>query len=243
MSSACPTATATASREQWSAGACLARHRHEHAYVALVLGGGYTEAGDRGRLRLGAGTAAFHAPFEAHHNRFGSAGAQILNLRLPGWFEWPAPFARVLDPDRVARIAETDAPEAIACLNEMLTPASGAAGHWVDEMAAAILTDPNLCLEAWARVRGLAPETASRAFRREYGVSARRFRSDIRAQRALRRVLLGSQPLAEVASDTGFADQAHMTRGICRLTGRPPGAWRGSAPPARGVPRDSHRTR
>jgi len=241
MSSTCP--IATASREQWPAGACLPRHRHEHAYVAIVLGGGYTEAGDRGRLRLSAGTAVFHAPFEAHHNQFGSGGAEILNLRLPGWLDWPAPSARVLDPDRVVRIAETDAPQAIACLNEMLTPEPSAPAHWVDEMAAAILTDPGLCLEAWARARGLAPETASRAFRRVFGVSARTFRSDIRAQRALQRVLLGRQALAEVATDTGFADQAHMTRGICRLTGRPPGAWRGSPRAERSGPMGSHRTR
>lgn len=229
---------ATASREHWLPGACLPRHRHEHAYVAIVLDGGYTEAGDRGRLRLSAGTAVLHAPFEAHHNTFGPAGAQILNLRLPGWFDWPAACARVLDPDRVARIAETDAPQAVACLQEMLTAHSSAPAHWVDEMAAAICVDPAICLEGWARSRGLAPETASRAFRRTFGVTARRFRSDIRAQRALQRVVLGRQPLAEVATDTGFADQAHMTRGICRLTGRPPGAWRGSAPAARPVPRD-----
>jgi AraC-like DNA-binding protein len=218
--------TTTASREEWRPGVRLPRHRHAHAYVALVLNGGYAEAGDRGRLNLTAGTAAFHAPFEAHHNQFGPHGAQILNLRLPGWLSWPKPLARVLDPDRVARIAETDPPEAFACLTEMLAPHSSAPGHWVDELAAAILADPCMRLDAWARSRGVAAETASRAFSRTFGVSARRFRAEIRAQRALQRVLIGKQPLAEVASDTGFADQAHMSRGIRLLTGRSPGAWR-----------------
>jgi AraC-like DNA-binding protein len=218
--------TATASREAWRPGVRLPRHRHPHAYVAIVLDGGYAEAGDRGRLRLPAGTAAFHAPFEAHHNEFGPHGARILNLRVPGWFSWPMPVARVLDPDRVARIAETDPPEALACLSEMLAPQSSAPGNWVDEMAAAILADPCIRLEAWARSRGVAAETASRAFARSFGVCARRFRAEIRAQRALQRVRLGKQSLADVASETGFADQAHMTRSIRLLTGRPPGAWR-----------------
>lgn len=217
--------TASTDREEWRPGVRLPRHRHPHAYVAIVLKGGCSEAGDHGRLNLTAGTAAFRAPFEAHHNGFGPRGAHILNLRLPGGFSWPAPLARVLDPDRVARIAEADPPEAFACLMEMLVPQLTHPRHWGDEMAAAISVDPSIRLDRWARARGLAAETASRTFGRAFGVSARRFRAEIRAQRALQRVWLGKQPLAEVASETGFADQAHMTRRIRLLTGRPPGAW------------------
>lgn len=220
----CP--TAIASREEWRPGVRLPRHRHPHAYVAIVLDGGYAEAGDRGRLRLSAGTAAFHAPFEAHHNEFGPRGARILNLRVPGWFNWPVPLARVLDPDRVARIAERDPADAFASLREMLAPHSSAPESWVDEMAEAIRADPCIRLSAWARSRGLSAETASRTFARAFGVPARRFRAEIRAQQALQRVLLGHQSLAEVANATGFADQAHMSRGIRLLTGQPPGAWR-----------------
>jgi AraC-like DNA-binding protein len=33
-------------------------------------------------------------------------------------------------------------------------------------------------------------------------------------------------PLAQLAVETGFADQAHMTRALTMLTGVPPGALR-----------------
>ena len=36
------------------------------------------------------------------------------------------------------------------------------------------------------------------------------------------------KPLAEIAAETGFADQPHMTRAITALTGAPPRAWRGA---------------
>lgn len=53
-------------------GLAIARHRHACAYVALVLSGGYVEAGDAGRWRVRPGDAIVHAPFEAHLDHVGS---------------------------------------------------------------------------------------------------------------------------------------------------------------------------
>ena len=44
----------------------LSRHRHEASYAALVISGGYEEAGDRGRQRARAGDVVIHGAFEAH---------------------------------------------------------------------------------------------------------------------------------------------------------------------------------
>jgi hypothetical protein len=44
----------------------LPRHRHESGYLALVLSGGYEEAGDRGRFHVHAGNVVLHGAFEAH---------------------------------------------------------------------------------------------------------------------------------------------------------------------------------
>jgi AraC-like DNA-binding protein len=38
--------------------------------------------------------------------------------------------------------------------------------------------------------------------------------------------LAGRRPLADIAAETGFADQPHMTRAITALTGVSPRAWR-----------------
>src|SRR5271170_5697407 len=84
----------------------LGRHVHEKAYAALVLSGGYEEAGDHGRFRVNAGDVIFHEQFEAHLDRFSETGAVVLNLRLPIGCSYAPRIARVADPDSVARVAE-----------------------------------------------------------------------------------------------------------------------------------------
>ena len=59
---------------------------------------------------------------------------------------------------------------------------------------------------AWA---GLAPKVLARIFR---------------MQRATQLIRGGERSLAEVAIETGYADQPHMTRELRRLTGRAPAA-------------------
>jgi len=51
------------------------------------------------------------------------------------------------------------------------------------------------------------------------------FRAEARVHRALALMAAGGASLAGIAAGTGFADQAHMTRAIRALTGRPPGYW------------------
>jgi len=85
-------------RWQTTRASVLGRHVHEKAYAALVLSGGYEEAGDHGRFRVKAGDVIFHEPFEAHLDRFSETGAAVLNLRLPSAVpmrqeprRWPIP--------------------------------------------------------------------------------------------------------------------------------------------------------
>ncbi|WP_431869196.1 helix-turn-helix domain-containing protein [Allosphingosinicella sp.] len=79
---------------------------------------------------------------------------------------------------------------------------------------------------AWAHSSGLRPETLSRGFRLAYGCTPASFRSAARARAAWREVRNTDRPLVDIAADRGFSDQAHMTRAIRHLTGRPAGAWR-----------------
>jgi len=72
----------------------------------------------------------------------------------------------------------------------------------------------------------MAPETVSRGFSMAYGVTPEVFKAETRARKAWLRITQGQDDLAGIAADTGFSDQAHMTRWICRTTGAPPGAWR-----------------
>jgi len=208
-------------------GGQLPRHRHDHGYAAVVLSGTYEEAGDNGRRMVRAGDVLVHGPFEAHLNRTPPAGAIALNLPLPAR-TLPA-FGTVTDPDAIARAAERDVHAAVALLVAQHRPAWAPAADWPDELAEALREAP-VRIGEWARAHGLSAEHVARGFRQVFGQGPLAYGREVRAQAALASSLSGRQSLAEIAQATGFSDQAHMTRAVVALTGRPPGAWRRSNP-------------
>lgn len=213
-----------AGRERWSAGTHIPRHRHARAYAAVVLAGGYEECGGQGRFRLRAGDVLLHSAYDAHLDRF-DGPCEILNLPLDG-IGFAGPVARLRDCDAVVRLAERDPNEAAAVLLHQITPTTPRPCNWQDRLAADLLDDPRLRLDAWAETNGLAQATLSRGFARVFGVSPVVFRAEARARRAVAVLATTELPLARVASANGFADQAHMTRAVAALTGQPPGRLR-----------------
>ncbi|MDH0863369.1 AraC family transcriptional regulator [Mitsuaria sp. GD03876] len=199
----------------------MTRHRHRHGYVALVLAGGYVEAGDRGRLRVEAGQAVFHAEHESHQNEFFRVGAQVLNLPVPAG-DLGQLLGHVADPDAIARLAERDPLEAAELLRQTFRPSTARLDDWPDLLAAALASDPALNLTEWADAMGIAPPSISRGFRRAYGTSPKRYRLELRAMQALRQMRGWQGSLATLAAETGFADQAHLTRALVALTGLTP---------------------
>ena len=204
----------------------MARHRHGEGYVALVLAGGYVEAGDRGRLRVEAGQAVFHGEHEAHRNEFFGIGARVLNLPVSGRDIREA-FGQVHDADAVARLAERDPAEAARLLQRTFRPLAARLDDWPDLLAAALAADPDLGLVEWADPLGIAPQSLSRGFHRAYGTSPKRYRLEQRTLQALHRLPDWQGSMALLAAETGFADQAHLTRAIVALTGRTPKHWLG----------------
>ncbi len=209
-------------------GETIPRHIHDEAYAAVVLDGGYEEAGERGRWRVRAGDVLLHGRFSGHWNHR-PGKALVLNLPLaPSLFNRPdlPAMARTADPDLLARLAERDLVEAAAALLETLRPGQTGLADAPDHLAQALSGDEAPAVEAWARDQGVARETAFRWFRDAYGVGPARFRVEARARRAWRSIVEGEAPLADIAAEAGFADQAHMSRDVKALTGRSPGAWR-----------------
>ncbi|KQW43228.1 MULTISPECIES: helix-turn-helix domain-containing protein [unclassified Roseateles] len=199
----------------------MPRHRHGDAYVALVLAGGYVEAGDRGRLRIEAGQAVIHDRYESHRNEFFRQGARVLNLPLAaGGIDTVQ--GQVADVDAIARLAERDAIEAAELLKATWRPCTTRLDDWPDALAAALASDPTLNLSVWADAQGIAPPSISRGFRRAYGTTPKRYRLELRAVQALRRLPGWRGSMAMLAAETGFADQAHMTRAIVAMTGVTP---------------------
>ena len=82
----------------------------------------------------------------------------------------------------------------------------------------------NVSLGQIARLAGLSPYHLNRVFAAELGLPPHAFQAQQRVVRA--RVLLRQgRPLAEVAAETGFADQSHLTRIFKRVVGITPGAY------------------
>lgn len=214
----------SAFRSRLVPGETIPRHIHDEAYAAVVLDGGYEEAGERGRWRVRAGDVLLHGRFSGHWNRR-PGKALVLNLPLDRDLAGPA-MARVRDPDLLARLAERDPLEAAAALLEGLGPGGPALSDPSDRLAEALSGDDAPAVEAWARDQGVSRETAFRWFRDAYGLGPARFRVEARARRAWRLIVDNAAPLADIAAEAGFADQAHMTRDVKDLTGRSPGAWR-----------------
>jgi AraC-like DNA-binding protein len=77
-----------------------------------------------------------------------------------------------------------------------------------------------------ARVAGLSPSHFHRAFRVSMGAPPHRWLTGHRIRRAQELMLNPKKSLAEVAVETGFADQPHFTRTFSKAVGATPGAWR-----------------
>jgi len=207
-----------------AAGGRMARHRHAEGYAAVVLSGGYVEAGDRGRFHARPGMILIHGAWESHMDAVARSGAVVLNLPLVG--ETGFGVGDVPDPDLIARTAERDIAGAALLLHQSMRGIEAAPGDWPDALAAALRHDPSLSFSRWAERANLAPATVSRGFRQVFGTSPRRYRAEQRALAAARGLVHRADPPAALAAELGFVDQAHMTRAVKALTGTSPGRLR-----------------
>jgi AraC-like DNA-binding protein len=189
---------------------CLTRHTHREAFAAVILRGGYLEAGDRGRINVGPGDVILHGPYES--------------------------LGTVPDPDRLVRLAERDIEGATRMLADEVSIRELPPMDWPDILARDLRDSPGVELRKWAETMGIRPETVSRGFRRAFGVSPQSFRAKVRLLQALPRIRR-AEKLAQVATECGFADQAHLSRHFRMLTGGTPRAWRNSLVPSRLVTR------
>jgi AraC-like DNA-binding protein len=203
----------------------LSRHPHEEAFAAVVLSGGYVEAGDTGRHALEPGDVVLHRAWESHLDRFDRRGAEVLLLAI-GDLGGPAFLGRVEDPDALARSAERDPTSAAHRLLADLKPKAATVTDWPDLLSQALGSDPGLCLGDWAAAYGLHPGSVSRGFRQVFGITPAGFRVVQRTRRAVEAVRGTRQPLHQIAQECGFADQAHMSRAIRRMARTTPLALR-----------------
>lgn len=204
----------------------IERHHHARPYATVILSGCYEEAGDAGRFRVEPGDVLLHSPFSAHENRISDKSAQVLDLPLPLELSLGSGRGRIADPDQLVRLSERDRVAAVQRLLHAFRPVDRAERDLPDLLAEALRCAAAPTIGGWADSVGQSREHVSRAFFKLYGVSPARYRSEARARSAWQAIVTQKTSLAAIATDAGYADQAHMTRAIKSLTGLTPTAWR-----------------
>ena len=82
----------------------------------------------------------------------------------------------------------------------------------------------NVSLQTLASLVGLKPLRLLRVFRREMGLPPHAYLLQVRINRA-KEFLIQGKTIVEVAGDTGFSDQSHLTRHFKRFVGVTPGQY------------------
>lgn len=236
-------------------------HVHGLWTVLLVDAGGVDYTLERDRQQAVAGRVTVLPPHVAHDGRSAAPGGfdkRVLYVDerwLPARLTGAAVRAPLVADAGLARavarlhasIAEPLEAEArMALVSERITLHLDRGGSerrgtrdpgLARRVRARLDDDPTVTLDVIARDLGSHPSHLVRVFGREYGLPPHRYVLGRRLDRA-RGLLLAGEPIAAVAVEVGFHDQAHLTRHFRSLLGTTPGAFRRSGGRAAGWGRE-----
>lgn len=127
----------------------------------------------------------------------------------------------------VAAASQADVHSAVAdvfaLLGERLQPIDERVADAVAALEASAGMQP---IASLAAAGGMSARAFQNAFRTHVGLSAKEFARIQRLQATIRRLDAADRPMAELAIESGFADQAHATREVRRVTGTTPARLR-----------------
>lgn len=221
-------------RVEHEPGAVMPEHAHDQASLTLVVAGGFNEMLKGRRYRYTSMTVVYKPPGVAHATLVEGGPVLTLNLTPPDDLvrrldlahpvitRAGPPAAALLD---VALALDCAAPDAAAqrlatCLELLgrIPPASDRGADW----EAHALLRAGIPIGEISRRLGIDPATLRRRIHRRSGAAPTVLRRRNRVARAAD--LLTGTPLAiaAVAAESGFADQAHLTRCMRREIGLTP---------------------
>jgi AraC family transcriptional regulator len=234
----------------------LGKHFHDRTVLGVTLAGEWDSIVGSTRLANAPGMLHVEPAGDCHVNQFGSQGAHVVIIQpdqsdtllqpfkslLATAFQIRVGFPGLQIAERLRReLCRQDdlTPLAVEslCLDMLVStsrlqrigdePAPAWLSRTVDYVRARFLERPSL--RELGDVAGVSPGHFSREFRRLYGMSAAQYLRRLRLEWAAERLRKPDDPLAEIASAAGFADQSHFTRRFKRQFGVTPAAFRAAS--------------
>jgi AraC family transcriptional regulator len=235
----------------------LGTHRHDRPYLCWVASGSFREEIRGASRHVGPGCLLSNLDDVPHANRYSEGAVRSLVFVMdepppgvPGEGLWPARteaacFASAIDlelgtsDDCAATIME----ELFAGLFQSMTPHArqgtplpDQAPPWLERVRERLDEEFLLpmCLRSLAAEAGVHPDHLTRCFKRFYRTTAGNYARRRRLEWAAAKLVSSPEPLAEVALESGFADQSHFTRHFRRRFGLPPRRYRRTFSASRG---------
>ncbi len=205
----------------YAQGGVLREHRHERAYVSVLMDGAYTELRDGLPRFCPPGTAIRHAAGEVHADFFVAPG-RCVNFDLDD---------ESVSPEQVLRAVRATYPQLertiAAALCEGAEPAATAPA-WLQTVLTGFRWIEPVPLAEASELAGMHPAHFARAFRKHVGMTPGRYRRRERVRAVSRLLLDSAAPLSDIAQECGFADQSHLTNVFRETAGLSPKRYRGA---------------
>jgi AraC family transcriptional regulator len=228
---------------------CLPEHLHIQPYFSILVRGSYRESCGASTWDCTPGHVIFHASGEVHSDQFFDEGGELLNLEVLPEFEerlredgirtnlrlaLDHPFGLELalrlrqelrSPDSLSGLAiEGLAMELAARVLRGRSARPEPQGHWIHRIDATLrerFSNPPSLTEL-AEMVNVHPVHVARTFRKRLHCSVGGYVRMLRLEAACEQLRQTDLTLAEIAAETGFADQSHLSRTLKRYMGISP---------------------
>lgn len=218
-------------------------HVHEDAHLIFVLEGNYITSAAGAPPVTAAPILVDNPAGTAHRDRFLNSKGRFLAINIAPELSregnarisrHPADLVRMIEVIQELEFRKptlTLEEVAAAVLEHDAVKLSPAEPPWLTRAYEKIMEErPGvLTLSGLAKEADVHPVHLARVFRRTFGRTAGQLLRDRQFEQACDRLLMGTDPIAEIALDAGFHDQSHFSRFFSRRTGSSPGRYRRAA--------------
>jgi AraC family transcriptional regulator len=224
----------------------IPKHYHKPAILSVVVNGNAREQLGARHHEFSPNSIVFKPAEEVHTHEYGAKGTRVVAIEIDPRVaaEWLGSNAervilcnRGVGESALARIrSELCAPDDLSqiaiqsALLELLTVfirgsrrlshQQNVAQRVREYIHCSVL--PSSSISKLASESGVTLRLLESSFRREYGCSVAEYIREHRFNRALELITTTETPLACIAHDLGYCDQAHMSRDVSQRTGNTP---------------------